>query len=105
MLCFLRDGGSGSLPWGVSTIFDPVVEVVTPAKLASACFIGSKYKDLVAFMCSDKRIVPMVTVDPRQDIQRHVGRHMNADPRQDIERQDIERQGVMVGAALTMGHI
>ena len=57
---------------------------MTPAKLASACFVRGKYKDLVVFMCSDKRIVPMVNVDPRQDIQ---------------------RQGVMVGAAaLTMGH-
>jgi len=65
--------------------FDRVAEAVTPTKLASACFIiGSNYKDLVAFMCSDKRIVPTVNVDPRQDIQ---------------------RQGVMVGAALTMGHI
>jgi len=36
----------------------------------------------------------MVSVDPRQDMQR-----------QDIQRQNIQRQGVMVGATLTMGHI
>jgi len=64
--------------------FDQVAAAVTPSKLTSACFIGNNYKDLITFMCSDERTVPIINVDPRQD---------------------LHRQGVMVGAALTMGHI
>jgi len=64
--------------------FDQVAVAVTPTKLTSACFIGINYKDLITFMCSDERTVPIINVDPRQD---------------------LHRQGVMVGAALTMGNI
>jgi len=64
--------------------FDQVAAAVTPTKLTSECFIGNDYKDLITFMCSDERTVPIINVDPRQD---------------------LHRQGVMVGAALTMGHI
>jgi len=64
--------------------FDQVAAAVTPSKLTSACFIGNNYKDLITFMCSDERTVPIINVDPRQD---------------------LHRQGVLVGAALTMGHI
>ena len=64
--------------------FDQVAAAVTPSKLNSACFIGKNYKDLITFMCSDERTAPIINVDPRQD---------------------LHRQGVMVSAALTMGHI
>jgi len=64
--------------------FDQVAAAVTPTKLTSACFIGNNYKDLITFMCSDERTVPLINVDPQQD---------------------LHRQSVMVGTALTMGHI
>jgi len=61
--------------------FDRVAEAVTPTKLASACFIGNNYKDLITFMCSDERTVPMMSTHDKTCIDKvsWSARHLRGD--------------------------